>query len=278
MLCYSGAPMSVPPETVVDLRIPGLRDSLRIHVHGEQDLHVSRRLREEGIWEPYETALLLSLLGPGQVFVDVGANIGYFSLIAASLVGDAGAVYAFEPDPANFRLLQASVAANGLGHRVHAVAAALAAEEGEGMLYLSADNLGDHQIHPAHASRQSLPIRLLQGSRYLRRRLQRIDVLKVDTQGAEFEVMRGLLPLLRALPDCPRILIELTPLSLRHCGASGRALVELLATLEQPMWIVDHIDHRLVLHDAEALARWCDNVDAADGDAGFMNILVGPAP
>ena len=54
--------MSVAPETEVDLRIPGLRDSLRIHVHGEQDLHVSRRLREEGIWEPYETALLLSLL------------------------------------------------------------------------------------------------------------------------------------------------------------------------------------------------------------------------
>ena len=155
LLCYSGARMTDTTATAVKLRVPGLQDPPHLYIHGEQDRHVSRRLREEGIWEPYETALLMSLLRPGQVFVDVGANIGYFSLIAARLVGDGGAVYAFEPDPLNFRLLQASVASNGLTRRVHAVSAALAAKEGEGLLYLSADNLGDHQIYPADASRPS---------------------------------------------------------------------------------------------------------------------------
>ena len=87
--------------------------------------------------------------------------------------------------------------------------------------------------------------------------------------------MSGLMPLLQSLPEMPRMIIELTPLSLRQAGSSGRALIELLATLGQPMWIVDHIEHRLAASNAVELAQWCDNVDAVAGDMGFMNILVG---
>jgi hypothetical protein len=105
-----------------------------------------------------------------------------------------------------------------------------------------------------------------------------MDLLKIDTQGSEYQVMAGLLPLLVALPTPPRILIELTPLSLRQAGASGRALVELLGELKLPLWIVDHIEHRLVESDVTELAQWCDDVDAVPGDMGFMNILVGCAP
>ena len=86
------------------------------------------------------------------------------------------------------------------------------------------------------------------------------------------------MPLLRKLPAPPRILIELTPLSLRQAGASGRQLIELLASLDQPLWIVDHVQHRLAPSDAGELARWCDDVDAVPGDEGFMNILSGQVP
>lgn len=262
----------------VALRIPGLNQTLSLYVHGPEDRHVSRCIREEGIWEPYETSLLLSLLGPGDVFLDVGANIGYFSVIAASLVGDAGSVFAFEPGPGNYRLLEASASLNELAGRIHAVEAGLAAGAGDARLYLSEDNLGDHQIFATDESRDSTAIQLLNGSDYLGSRLERIDLLKIDTQGSEYSVVEGLMPLIRGLPETPAILVELTPLSLRQCGASGRALVELLATLDQPMWIVDHIEHRLVPCPAQELAQWCDDVDAVPGDAGFMNILIGNAP
>ena len=264
---------SSPPVT---LRIPGLQVPLHLYIHGEQDKFVSRRIREEGVWEPYETSLVLSLLRPGDVFVDVGANIGYFSVLAASVVGDAGAVFAFEPDPENFRLLRANAGLNGLARCIVAVEAGLAAAAGDGHLFLSEDNLGDHQIYAADEARSSLPITLYNGSRYLVGRLQRLDLLKVDTQGSEYEVMNGLLPLLCELPRPPRIIIELTPHSLRQAGSSGRALIELLATLGQPLWIIDHIEHRLAASSAEELAVWCDNVEAVTGDRGFMNILVGP--
>jgi FkbM family methyltransferase len=262
--------------TAVALRIPGLPRPLQLYVHGEQDRFVSHRIREEGIWEPFETSLVLRLLRPGDVFVDVGANVGYFSVLAASVVGAQGAVFAFEPDPDNCRLLRANAELNGLGHCITAVEAALADVEGEGRLFLSADNLGDHQVYVGDERRSSVPITLVHGSQYLMARLQRMDLLKVDTQGAEFQVMAGLLPLLQGLAQPPRIMIELTPHSLRQAGASGRALIELLATLGQPMWIIDHVEGCLGASSAEDLALWCDNWDRVAEARGFMNILVGP--
>lgn len=263
------------PSSAIALRIPDLPAPLYLYIHGEEDQFVSRRLREEGVWEPYETALLLELLRPGDVFVDVGANIGYFSVLAASVVGEQGAVFAFEPDPANYYLLEANAALNNLQHRITSVKAALSDEAGQGQLFLSADNLGDHQVYAGEESRPSVPITLYQGSQFLQRRLQRLDVLKVDTQGSEFQVIAGLLPLLLKLPRAPRIIVELTPHALRQAGASGRALIEALAQLGEPMWIIDHIEHCLHASSAQELALWCDNWDRVEQARGFINILVG---
>ncbi|MEH6586417.1 MAG: FkbM family methyltransferase [Halioglobus sp.] len=268
--------MNLKPQCI-PLMAPGLEPGLSMYIHGEQDRHVSRKLREEGIWEPYESSLVLELLQPGHVFVDVGANIGYFSLLAATRVGDAGAVFAFEPDPANFELFMASTRHNNLSNVIRAEQAGLAAKAGQAMLHLSEDNLGDHQIFATDASRKTKPIKLLQGSQYLGSLIGRMDLLKVDTQGSEYGVIQGLMPLLQSLAAPPRIIIELTPLSLRQCGSSGRALISLLAELGQPMWIIDHIEHRTVRSSTVELSDWCDNVDAVPADEGFMNILVGQA-
>ena len=239
---------------------------------------MSRRLREEGTWEPYESSLVLDLLQPGDIFVDVGANIGYFSLLAASVVGEEGAVFAFEPDPDNYRLLVANAELNGMAHCITAVEAALSDVSGEGQLYLSLDNLGDHQVFVGDDPRDSLSITLCQGSAYLAGRLERLDLVKVDTQGAEYQVIAGLMPLLANLASKPKLIIELTPHALRQAGASGRALIELLATLGQPMWIIDHTQGHLYPSNAEDLARWSDNWEAVAESRGFMNILVGEHP
>jgi len=221
---------------------------------------------------------VLALLQPGDVFVDVGANIGYFSLLAASRVGARGRVFAFEPDPDNFRLLEANAELNGSAGCVTAVQAALAETAGAGRLYLSRDNLGDHRVFAGDDPRDSVPIRQYRGSEYLAGRVDRIDLVKVDTQGSEYQVIAGLMPLLEALDTRPRFIVELTPHALRRAGASGRALVELLGTLGLPMWIIDHTRGRLHPSSTGALSRWCDNWDAVPESRGFMNILVGERP
>lgn len=271
------------PFEQVTLTIPALEKRLQLCIHGEADQFVSRRLREEGIWEPYETRLIMASLRPGDVFLDVGANIGYFTVMAAHLVAQGatpGRVYAFEPDPLNCQLLRRSAALNQLENVIELSEAALSNHAGEGLLYLSEDNLGDHQVYAGEGGRRQRPISFIHGSDYLMLRLQgrRLDLVKIDTQGSEYQVVDGLMPLFTSLAVPPRMLIELTPYSLRSAGASGRALVEQLAQLQQPFWIVDHVEHQLVRTTAPELALWCDNVDSVPGDEGFMNIFVGEAP
>ncbi len=267
----------LPDPQTTRLAVPGLDVPLDMLLHGSADLHVSASLRERGIWEPFETALMLAAVAAGDRVLDAGANIGYFTLLAAARVGAAGRVYAFEPEPRNYALLARNVALNGFEERATLCEAALADAAGEAQLYLSEDNLGDHQLQPDEAGRQAVTVRLEQGSAWFAGREDALDFVKVDTQGAEHSVITGLLPTLEASGPGLRILLELTPRSLRSAGTSGADLIDTLARLGLPFHIVDHLEHRLVPTSADALATWCNNVDAVPEDAGFMNILLGPA-
>lgn len=264
-------------ESPVPLDIKGLDDPLRMRLHGAEDRHVSTAIRENGQWEAFETQLFLRAIRPGHRVLDVGANLGYFTLVAAALAGETGQVYAFEPEPRNFDLLVANVGLNHFDSRVTCCQAGLSDAPGEAPLFLSEDNFGDHQLQPDSPGRDAVSVRLEQGSEWFAGREAALDFVKIDTQGAEHAVIKGLLPLLQASRDRLHLLLELTPLSLRSAGTSGAELIASLARLSLPFHIVDHIEHRLVASDAESLTTWCNNVDSVPGDAGFMNIFIGPA-
>ena len=97
-------------------------------------------------YEPFETSLLTAEVRPGMTIVDIGANIGYYTLLFSKLTGESGCVYAFEPEPKNFALLQQNLSRN---NRTNVVAFNLAASDltGESFLYLSSENHGDHQAY-----------------------------------------------------------------------------------------------------------------------------------
>jgi FkbM family methyltransferase len=93
---------------------------------------VSSKLHE---FRPESTTVLKIHLRPGDVFVDVGASIGWFTLLAAQAVGKSGKVYAFEPEPHSFGLLQKNIAANGFGDIVSAKQEAVSDKNGHVTLY-----------------------------------------------------------------------------------------------------------------------------------------------
>src|SRR3954463_8117512 len=112
----------------------------RIHL----DPNDSLLLSVNGVYEETEARLFEQSIRPGDVVVDIGGHIGYYTLLAARAVGGAGPVYTFEPERGNYALLASNVAANGYAGRVTTVNKAVMASGGELRIFVSPDNAGDH--------------------------------------------------------------------------------------------------------------------------------------
>jgi FkbM family methyltransferase len=163
----------------------------------------------------YETdkhQVLRRVLQPGMTFIDIGSNKGDFALLAAKVMGDRGRVLAFEPAPANIEWLRRSVERNSY-RCVEVVPCALGDSHGDAVLHLSAQS-GLHTLHDPHAGHQtvgsvSVPVRRLDD--VLRERgIDRVDVGKIDVEGAELEVLQGASETLDASYPCT-LLIDLHP-------------------------------------------------------------------
>jgi FkbM family methyltransferase len=259
---------------LVALRIPHVDTGLELFIHDHRDLHVSKTLRETGIWEPYETQLLVDALRSGDVFLDVGANLGYYTVLAASLVGSEGKVFAFEPEPANFSLLESSCRHNELTNiELHCVA--LSDVDGSGYMFLNQSNLGDHQIYDDGGGRERIEIQLVPGDICLAVHASRADVIKIDTQGAEYNVLSGLQKLIKnSLPDLIMI-VEFWPAGLRRAGGSGDQLLDLLLEYGLDIQIIDHLGHSLIPCTEADLRLWIHDVDNTPGNDGFLNLRLG---
>lgn len=259
----------------IRLRIDGIEQTLQLFVHGHNDQIISERLRKEGIWEAYETALSVKLLSPGQTYIDVGANIGYYSAIASCCVGESGTVISYEPDADNFALLTKNIATNQL-RNVQSFPYALYDKNDEGKLYLSSDNFGDHRIYQSPEDREHQSIRLINGGQHLATLCERVDFIKIDTQGAEFFVLNGLLDVVMRNKDHLRMIIEVCPYGIRKSGSHGLELLQLLDSTGMQYHIIDHIGHALIPAESHHLADWIKSLDEDPLNEGFINLLVSP--
>ncbi|RMH20528.1 MAG: FkbM family methyltransferase [Acidobacteria bacterium] len=193
-------------------------------------------------YEPFTSRLVEDCLRPGQVAVDVGANIGYFTLLLARGVGATGRVYAFEPDPESFALLRRNVAANGYGN-VIAAQAAVAEEAGTVRLFRSPDNAGDHRTYDAGDGRAAIVVEAVRLDDALAD-AARVDFIKMDVQGAEPRALAGMRALLERSPRVV-LLSEFWPWGLARGGASAAAYLEQLDALGFSLQLIDDDAERL---------------------------------
>ncbi|MFD7539091.1 FkbM family methyltransferase [Streptomyces sp. NPDC059819] len=196
-----------------------------------QDL-IQRYLYLFGVWEPHMTHWLRQRLRPGDTFVDVGANLGVFSVLGSRLVGSAGKVVAIEASPAFHRGLLRNVALN---HCDNVRAVNTAVSDGHRTLTFvlaGSRNMGANSIVPYDGPAESsfemgaVPLsELLEPAEVARAR-----VIKIDVEGAEGSVVRGLAPLLDDLRHDVEIAVEVTPDRMAQLGDSA---VELLAVMRE---------------------------------------------
>ncbi len=180
-----------------------------------------------GAYERSEAEFFAGLLRPGMTVVDIGANVGCYTALAAHSVGPSGAVIAFEPDPENFSFLTATVTLNNFKN-VTLAACAASDRVGEGTLFLSEDNKGDHQIYDSGEQRRARTIQLTTLDAFLRERgIARVDVIKIDVEGAEASVLRGMAQTMRANPAL-RMIVEFWPYGLRNAHEDPVAVLQLL--------------------------------------------------
>jgi FkbM family methyltransferase len=225
----------------------------------------SLRLSVARVLEPAETHYFQSTLRPGDVAIDVGANIGYYTLLFAKCVGAAGHVHSFEPDPTNFGLLSRNVAHNGYGN-VTLHHRAVWSERSELRLYLSDENRGDHRSYASEEARASIAIEAVRLDDALAE-LPRVDLVKMDIQGAEHHALRGMQTLLERNLDV-RLAMEFWPGGLARAGASAEALLDLLTDMRFAfLEIRDDTMQLRPIQKSELLAR----IDPTSDD--FINLV-----
>ena len=173
------------------------------------DTIASQLLR--GTYEPKTRELFTQLLGPGKTLVDVGANVGYFTVLGALLVGSGGRVIAFEPEPTNHGLLADNIRRNDLG-QVLVRNQAVAAEPGELFLDVNPAESGWHRLATDNspASHRKVPVTVTTVDLVLSELGGAVDVVKIDVEGFEPAVVAGMTQTVAANPDIS-VILEFSP-------------------------------------------------------------------
>lgn len=211
-------------------------------IHGHRmfvdtrDVSLAPHILMDGTWEPWITTVFESLLRPGMVVVDVGANIGHYAVLAAEAVGASGRVHAFEPQPDVADLLFSNLAVNGFASRSTVTVKAVSAHVGRAVF-------GRYRRHPGSSSlwgneeeaaawRDSLE-RVEVDCVTLDAHFapeSRVDLLRMDAEGAEGLIVQGAPRLLAENPDI-RIVMEFAPRLLQASAPEGRPAAELFERL-----------------------------------------------
>ena len=208
---------------------------------------VSYELLTNGVWEPNTSEVFYNSIQPGQVVIDIGANIGYHSILAGKLVGPSGKVLAFEPDPYSFELLSKNLFMNGLEGIVIPINKAAGEANSLKRLFLSEENSGDHHLFDSKDGRSSIEVECVRLDDYLLKNfaplVQKISAVKIDIQGYEAKACQGMTGLFSK--NSPTLFIEYEPGTLTSAGSSAS---ELLLLLEKSGYVFHEIKEHATIN------------------------------
>lgn len=197
-------------------------------------------------FEPTETETLLACVRPDTVMLDIGANMGYYSIRVAQKA-TAGSVYAFEPDPGNFALLQKNLALNNLTN-VKAFNAALSDKPGTMRLYKHPFNVGDYRLYNDGDFTEFVDVPTLRLDDTIS---DKIDLVKIDVQGFEYFVLKGGYDLLKR--NHPLVISEFWPRGLYNSGASPADYLRMMQELGYEVREIDEKKKAVVPRTYEEL-------------------------
>ena len=222
-----------------------------------------------GRYEPATTQLFHDALKPGMVVIDIGAHVGYYTLLAAKLVGPTGQIYAFEPEPGNHATLEKNIELNNYGNIV-ATQMAVSDQKANATMYLTSLDSGRHSLFQHGLPKQgTTQIETTTLDYFLESQgWPQVDLMKVDVEGAEVAVLDGMTQLLAKSPQL-KLIIEFNPTLLQSAGVAPTSFLEKVRSLGFQMCTIDDsiglspVDEM----DSSALA---DRLLAADNSVNLL--------
>lgn len=195
--------------------------------------HVQRWIYFFGVYEQDTVDWFRSNLRPGMVVLDIGANVGQYTLIAARGVGSNGRVHAFEPNPISYRTLTSNIEINSF-RNVSTHALAVSDSAGEVTLYVpDNDNMGEASLQMSQTGQRNTTVMSVTIDDWAQNAdlgaTPRIDIIKIDVQGLESAVLRGARKVM--IRFRPIIICEFEERWLRDSGTSSVELKRMLREL-----------------------------------------------
>lgn len=232
-----------------------------IKLYLDSNSTTARDLMINGSYEKGTTRLFRDLIEEGMVILDIGANVGYYSLIAAQLVGEKGVVFAFEPAPDNFALLVKNIEVNGF-RNIIPVPKAVSNKPGKGSLFLS----NDPDLHSmyGHNEKDSIEVEVTSTDEFMENINRPVDLVKMDVEGSEVGVLEGMLETIRRNPNL-KIITEVSPGTLQKGGCSPAGFLEKLMNCGFKLYLIDEETGTPKLADIDSIIK-------AWQRRGFLNL------
>lgn len=237
-----------------------------------EDIGLTPYLLSRGVYKPFETDLLEKLLKKNMTVVNVGANIGYYTLIVANRVGPNGKVYAFEPEPKNFELLVRNIKKNGYKN-ILPIQIAISDKKGILKLFLDKSNLGNHSLAEQNIAEKNGFVEVETNSldnffeEY--NKDLKVDLILMDTQGAEGLILDGAKKIIGN--NKLKIIMEFWPYGLNGMGTDALDLLKKLENYGYKIGLLDETNKCVNYLLPEKIIEMCKNL--RDGK-GFVNLLL----
>jgi FkbM family methyltransferase len=211
-----------------------------INVH-DKDLNMRRTFRAYAlrrVHEEFTTKLFKEVVKEGDVVVDLGANLGYFTLLAAKLAGKRGKVYSFEPEPRNYNYLLKNIELNGYDN-VFAIPKAVSDRNAKVKLYVCPYDSGHHTINQYGGIKAYKPdftddkkdfveVETVSLDEFFQGTKQPISVIKMDVEGAEMLALSGMDRVIKE-SDKLKMFVEFFPLLIKEMGGSPEEFIRRLS-------------------------------------------------
>ena len=209
---------------------------LRMKVFPPRSNRISSSLYQTGVWEPEVTGAVRALVKPGNVVFDIGGDAGYYSLLFARSTTASGKVYVFEPIPKAVQRIQENAKLNLFEH-IEVIGTALGSKPGA---FVLEQPFKDSRIN-LHKQQPGPDDILVPVVRFddlaAERSLPRADLVKIDVEGAEMEILRGME--IYVATHRPTFVIELHPHLRPHFGSSVEEVISWLRNQDYTLTALD---------------------------------------